>query len=373
MRVPVKRQKLYEALKKDIASGFHPAAGILPNEFGLAGKYGYSRDTVRSALSMLEDEKILELMKGKGRRICQPEVEKPQVPLTFLLPCADFLSETFLDVSAQAARRILKGVSQIAFEYDYRVETVPVSPTNNEHDIDWRKLDFVNKDSLVIVSGYWYRDLFQLLMERGCRIAFINQQTFWRRQREDFVRSCFCLTINTVGTTELAVKHLFEHGCRRIALFHHHLSEPEHPVMRGYMSGIAKYGLTFSAWHELLQEQANMLSIKAQLLNFYKKSGSFDGLIIEPNFVLSLQLHNLYQELDLPPNIKIVILGGIENSQRMNPSIISLSLPYEETGRIAAHHLLSQEFRPGEEVIESKLIERESTLQTHNSRELVPA
>jgi DNA-binding LacI/PurR family transcriptional regulator len=362
MREPVKRLELYETMKRDIAGGCFLPGEFLPNELDLAKKYGYARNTVRSTLTMLEDDKLVELLKGKGRRICPVNVKKARPPLTFLLPCADFISETYSSVAAQSSRRILKGVSQIAFEYDYRVETVPVSPTNNEHDIDWRKLDFVNADSLVVVTNYWYRDLFPLLQERGCRVAFINSQIFLSKQYQEFLKSCVCLTSNVIGATEAAVEHLVMRGCRRIALLHHYIFQQDHPVLGGYLAGLKKYNLAFSIWDELQKEHLTLEIVRNQIKDLYKRSGGFDGMIIDSSTIYELRLHNIYQELGLPENVKLIASNDIENNQRVNPRITSMFIPYEEMGRIAAQKLIADEFTPGDQLINAKLIERESTL-----------
>lgn len=361
MRDPVRRLKLYEAIKQDIASGAYLPGSFLPNEFELADKYGYSRGTVRSTLTMLEDDKLVELLKGKGRRIRPANVEKVQPPLTFLLPCADFISETFSDVAAQSSRRVLKGFSQVAFEYDYRVETVPVSPTNNAHEIDWRKLDFVNADSRLVVSGYWYRDLFPLLLERGCRVAFINPQIFRRKLYKHFVSSCFCITTNSFRAAETAVEYLFRRGCRRIALFHHYISEEEHPTMGGYLSGLEKCGLKFSAWHEIPEEQLKLENVRRQLKDLCRKSGGFDGLIIDPGLTVDLRLRNIYQELGLAEDIKIIVSDDTASNQWCAPQLTSMAFPYEDIGRIAARHLISPDFSTDEQLISARIIEREST------------
>ncbi|MFA6104178.1 MAG: GntR family transcriptional regulator [Victivallaceae bacterium] len=357
MRDPVKRLKLYDAMKSDISSGVYLSGGFLPNEFELAEKYGYSRDTVRSTLAMLEDDKLVELLKGKGRRICPANVQKVKSPLTFLLPCADFISETTQFSNSSHTRQMLKGVSQVAFEHNCRVQTVPVSPTNFIHDIDWKQLEFVDKNSLVVISSFWYYDLFPLFKERRCRVALLDGQTFCSKVHAGYLKNWFVISVDRICAIETAVEHLFRQGCRRIALFHHHISEPEHPVMTGYRSGLRKSGLKFAAWHELPDEDMELEKVKSRLKDFYKKSGGFDSLIIDHR----LRLHNLYQDLGLAENIKIVVSDDTGNNQWVTPPLTSLMFPYEEIGRIAARHLLSPDFSPGRQMISGRLIEREST------------
>jgi DNA-binding LacI/PurR family transcriptional regulator len=353
-------------MKSDIASGIYSPGSFLPNELELAEKYGYARNTVRPALAMLEDDKIIESLKGRGRRICTETRVKAKPPISFLLPCPDFISETFSNVSAQNTRRMLKGVSQIAFERDCCVEMVSVSPTNNQHDIDWRKLDLVNKNSMLVVFGDWYRDLFLLLLERGCRMAFIGSHL--SKEDERLLNSSFRIITNAFGAAEAAVKYLFENGCRRIALFHHCVSEP-HPVMGGYLSGIKKCGLGFTAWHEFQEEALQLQEIRIQLKSFYKKSGGFDSLVISPEVINLVPIHsNLYQSLGLSEDIKIIAPSDVSNYH----NVTCMVFPYEEIGRTAARHLLSPDFSSGEQLINGRLIECKSISAFSRKEQLVP-
>jgi DNA-binding LacI/PurR family transcriptional regulator len=369
MRDPVRRLKLYEAMKSDIVSGVYLSGGFMPNEFELAVKYGYSRDTVRSALAMLEDDKLVELLKGKGRRICPANVEKAKVPLTFLLPCPDFLCETASFVNAQMTRRMLKGVSQVAFEYDCRVETVPVSPTNNAHEIDWRKLNFVNADSRLVVNGYWYRDLFPLLMERGCKMAFIEDQAPELNDYKNYVKEWFLLSMDRLSTMESAVKFLAECGCRRIALAHNYIAEKDHPVLHGYKSGLAKYGLRYIAWHDTLMAKDD--SVREIIGNFYKKN-NFDGLLLDPMLIFRIQpRHSVHQYLGLPANVKIITTREISYNQMVFPSLTSMDFQYEEIGMVAAQHLLEEKFIAGQQLFSAKVIKRESTMLESDQLSLI--
>lgn len=365
MKQPVKQIEVYQRLRKAIDSGIYPAGSFLPNETALAKIMGISRNTLRSVFTQLAEEKVIERMYPKGTKICDRR-GKIQQPLSFLLPCADFISETFSSVGAQNSRRLLKGVSQAAFEYECRVETVPVSPTNNEHDIDWRKLDFVNEDSLLIVVGYWYRGLFPLLQERGCRVAFINSPIFLSRQYHEFLTSCFCLTSNVTGAIAAAVEHLVMQGCCRIALLHHYIFQQDHPVLAGYLAGLKKCNLAFSLWDELQKEHLTLEIVRNQIIDLYKRSGGFDGIIIDSGTIYELHLHDIYQELGLPENVKIMTSDDSENNKRVNPPLTSMAFPYEEMGRIAAQHLISKEFTPGDQLINARLFERKSTVKKSN-------
>ena len=342
---------------------------MLFRSFELAAKYNCSRGTIRGMLAMLEDDKLVELLKGKRRRICPAKVEKVQPPLTFLLPCADFLCETASFVNAQMTRRMLKGVSQVAFEYDCRVETVPVSPTNNAHEIDWRKLDFVNTDSRLVVNGYWYRDLFPLLMERGCKVTFIEDQAPELNDYKKYVKEWFLLSMDRLSTMESAVKFLAECGCRRIALAHNYIAEKDHPVLHGYKSGLAKYGLRYISWQDTFMARDE--TVREIIGNFYKKN-NFDGLLLDPMLIFRMQpRHSVNQYFGLPANVKIIATREIIYNQMVFPSLTSMDFQYEEIGKVAAQHLLENKFTTGQQLFSAKVIKRESTMRESEQLSLI--
>lgn len=369
MREPVKRRLLYEAIKQDIARGVYLPGSFLPNELKLAVKYGNARDTLRLALTMLEDDKIIELLKGRGRRVCPVSSAETRPLITFLLPCADFLSDTDLFVNAHMTRRILNGVSRVAFEYDCRVEIVPVSPTNNERDINWGALDCINADSRLVINGLWYRQLFPLLSERGCKVALLEEQASEINDYKDYVKEWFLLSLDRLTTLESAVKVLVECGCRRIALAHNYISEKDHPVLYGYKSGMAKYGLRYIAWEDTLM--ANDETVSEIIGNFYKKN-NFDGLLLDPMLIHRMRArHPVHQCLGLPAKVKIITTREIGYNQMAFPSLTSMDFPYEKIGMVAAQHLLKEKFTAERQLFSANVIKRESTMHESDKLSLI--
>lgn len=367
MREPVKRLKLCEAIKADIANGVYLPGSFLPNELELAKKYGHARDTLRLALTILEDEKIIELLKGRGRRVCPGIGAEARPLITFLLPCADFLSETFPFAVAQMTRRMLKGVSQVAFEYNCRLETVPVSPTNNAHDIDWRRLDFINSDSKVLAFGYWYCDLFPLFKKLGCRVSFIENQSNHFKIYTDFLKDWAVFTLDRFNAAKAAVRFLAERGCRRIALARCDLDKKDHPSLLGYKSGLAECGLNYATWHNILDTDDEFIA--GIIAGFYEKN-KFDALLLDPYLICKLRTqHSLNRALGLPESVKIMADFETSCNQQVFPSLSSLDFPYEEIGRVAAQRLLEDEFRTGQQIFSARIIERESTM--HERERLV--
>ena len=61
-----KYMSLMESIRQQILSGAIPAGAKLPSEYELVEKYQVSRHTVRKALSILENEGLVEAHHGKG-------------------------------------------------------------------------------------------------------------------------------------------------------------------------------------------------------------------------------------------------------------------------------------------------------------------
>ena len=99
-----KKMQIYDLLKERIEGGFYPPGGRLPKEVDLAGELDISRVTLRSALELLEMERLVTRVKGAGtfardRKTGQtrllvivftedpPPVEYESNPYLYILPC----------------------------------------------------------------------------------------------------------------------------------------------------------------------------------------------------------------------------------------------------------------------------------------------
>jgi len=57
------------SVRQLIRNGDLPAGSMVPSELSLVEQYSVSRGTVRSALALLVDEGLVEVMPGQGRRV----------------------------------------------------------------------------------------------------------------------------------------------------------------------------------------------------------------------------------------------------------------------------------------------------------------
>ena len=350
------QSQILEKLRERLAD--LPENSLFQTERELCDEFGVTRTTMTRVMVKLVAEGLLHRIPFKGSLV--RKIRKNSPAITFLLPCADFLSEKFSFQSAETTRLVLSGVSKIAFEHNCRVETVPVSPTNNADEIDWNKLDFINADSQLVIAGsYWYSKLFPFLKERGCKVAFVENQTHGFIDYADYLKEWFLLIMDRISAIKLAVKLLADSGCRKIALAHGTIKDKDHPVLRGYESGLAECGLSYAAW--LDTQDTNDSTIRDCIANFYKKN-KFDALLLDPYLVFKLRTqYSLNRSLALPETVKIIATDEICYNQQALPSLSSVEFPYEKMGQIAAQRLLENDFVKGRQIFNARIIEREST------------
>lgn len=71
-----KYQIMQEWLREQIVNGVYQPEQRIPTEFELADQFGYSRQTIRQAVSALEHEGIITRTRGKGTFVCVPKPVK---------------------------------------------------------------------------------------------------------------------------------------------------------------------------------------------------------------------------------------------------------------------------------------------------------
>jgi DNA-binding GntR family transcriptional regulator len=69
-------RRIADELRRLIAGGKLPAGAMLPSELSLAQQHSVSRGTARSALTVLVDEGLVEVVPGQGRRVVGDAVDR---------------------------------------------------------------------------------------------------------------------------------------------------------------------------------------------------------------------------------------------------------------------------------------------------------
>jgi GntR family transcriptional regulator len=134
-----KYQYLVQTLRQEIVTGKLPAGGQLPTEGVLAKQYGFSRETVRKALSRLEREGLIRREQGVG----------------------SFVNELHPDA---AAFRFLEAATRPEKKEAYRVIRQDVMPATMEH-----------AESLKIALGSLVIHVAQVKTIKGVPVAYTER------------------------------------------------------------------------------------------------------------------------------------------------------------------------------------------------------
>lgn len=349
MRHPVRRDELYKTLKQELSRGVFAVGAFLPCEVEMAKRYGVSRDTMRAVLSLLEDDKLIERIERKGTLVCLPPKPLASPSITFLLPCSDFIIQAGYR-SVAGIREMMCGAISAAGETNCRVETVAVSPTNRNDDIDWGKLEHLNSGSKVILSGWWYHTIFSFLHKRGCRVALINiGMNPVKDKYREILGNWLLSHDNGANTFEKGVDYLAAKGCRRIAMAIPDLTNKHYHSPAGYFRGVKKIG-GMPRSGIVLDITDIYIDNKGlpQALREFESEHHFDGLLINipPNLNVDYRL-TLNKNLLLSEKVRILTLFPEEYNSKIIPQTPTLHYPYQQMGYDAAIRLTQAEFTPG--------------------------
>ena len=295
MRTPQKSRYISQLLRERIIRRYYAPGEQLPHEIDLAEDLGISRNTLRAALTSLEEDKLLTRIKGKGTFVA--ERKKPLI--TLLLPCENFLLQE--NKSAFLLRQIYTGVFRAVRDFDCRLETIAVSATNTPEGITSGCLDSIGQDSLVIFSSTWFESLFQQVHERGARISLLDGQLL-RPNLFPFTADWNIVDFNVSKEIQNATELLYLAGCRRIAFASVFVRRQDYPTLTGYRNGRNIGNLPdLSILCRDDEPEYNIRKIRSE----YEKK-KFDGLIINSNLVLQDNV-SLHEYLGLPDHVRIFI------------------------------------------------------------------
>ncbi len=238
MKPPVKIEMVYEGLRAQLLNGSIAPGSMLPQETELAKSFGVARGTLRQALERLEAEGMIHRIPGKGTFAGSRE---PQRIVTFLLPCPSFAP--IGPSSVLVLTRQMQGVIAEAQQQNFRVETVAVSLTNKPDEIDFRALNHLNADSMVIVPGVWYEHVFEFLSLRGCRVCLDHEQSEGIIKRKKLMKNWIQLENDVAGAVDAGIEALCRKNCRSIVYYSYTDGESDYTAKRRFLELMGRKAL----------------------------------------------------------------------------------------------------------------------------------
>mgnify|MGYP000994996203 CR=1 FL=1 len=319
MRTPQKSLELYEILKNRIRTGDLPAGTLLPRETEQAEEFGVARGTLRTALRNLEEEGLIHRVRGQGTFVA--DVNKP-LTVTYLLPCADYASASGIS-SHRTHSEMIFGLMQEAVKYNCKIEAIPLTPDNNPQHINWKLLEHLNSDSRVIVVGSWFREIFPLLEERGCRVALILRE---HENLHPSVPNWQVWQMNDRERLNILKQYLTGRHCRDIAR-----TQSSDTSSAGHIEGVRE-----------LKCESDIARLREAV-----SDGGFDALILDSAIINGIDNRlTIQQNFALPDNLEVVLADRNCFDEAIIRQNASAFFPYQETARQMLAALAAGRYQP---------------------------
>lgn len=256
---------------------------------------------------------------------------------------------------------IINGIEEIAYKNDYSV-MVFQSNESYKREVNNTQAVLTNRVDGVLVSfSKETRDYshFQKLIENEIPVVFFDRVT-------DELQADQVVSDDYQGAF-LAVNHLIEKGCKRIA----HFAAPQHLALgkgrlSGYHDALLKHNIPFD--NELIFHSDTFDHSRKIALSLLKRPDRPDGFFTVNDMSAIAVLKAAGQlGLKVPEDVKV---AGFENSKSAalcEPELTTVDQYGYELGREACSILLKRlkekdnGFKPEKKVIRTKLVVRNST------------
>ena len=321
-----KYAQLADRLRKEIQNGLYTGGQRLPSENELADATGYSRQTVRQAMSLLENEGLTTRVQGSGTyvRSAAPRREATHNIAVITTYIGEYIFPA-----------ILHGIDDVLSKNGY---TPLLSATHNRVDNERRILtELLQKpvDGLIVEGTKTALpnpniDLYDRFAALGIPVVFING--FY----PDLKKPVYVVADDRAGG-RLATELLLRGGHRRVAGFFKSDDIQGHRRYAGYAETLREGGLAVDDDHVLWFTTENRDSLLAAGTGA-ALAGCTAALCY--NDEVALQVCRFLQDTGATGQVEVVSFDNSTIALLSSPPFFSLSNPKEQLGRLAAEKML---------------------------------
>lgn len=315
-------------------AGHLPPESRFPSESILRREFGISRMTLNRALNDLVEEGILYRRCGAGRFVAEKELSR----IYFVLPS---LEKRRGESEGKFFNALLEEVKYLAQERKLAMTPLVASLTNRRNELDLEVFRQLPDGSSVILPGYWYSGLFDLLRIKRCKVCFVAIQATFDFLYQEKVSQWFRLEYDLSGAVELAMKNLRRKNIRRAVLI-----DDDNHCLSPYQQGL-KRALKEDFLPELVIYGAkegdfggNVLANVLRAREYYP----FDGIIAASGNI-ARKAKEVLSALNL--QMPLVQLKGGKNSD----GISFITYPDKTAAELALKQLTAERYLPGIEYI----------------------
>lgn len=327
---PAKYQRLVEDIKAQIAAGAYESGAKLESENQLVQRYGYSRQTVRQALGVLENEGLIDRRRGSGTYLNGKKAQRERTYNVGVV--ATYLSDYIFPL-------IIGGIEEVLTPRGYHIT---LGVTKNKIDDESRVLrSFMerNMDGLIIEGTKSAfpnpnLELYRSLQEQEVPVVFFNGYY------PDLENTVYVVTDDRKAGFDLT-RHLIGCGCRKIGGIFKSDDMQGHRRYSGYTRALSEAGWELDddtvLWYTTADEERfGHEDFDRYIFRHYRDC---DGIVCYNDKVASLLMSVLTSYgRKIPEDVRI---GSFDNSRISELSkITSMNHPKAELGRAAAQRLL---------------------------------
>lgn len=348
---------LVRYLENEIERGALKQGDKLPSENELTERFGVSRQTVRRAIGILEEQGVVRSVRGSGTYVGLEGREAPGKKNRIAV------LTTYVD--SYIFPKTIQGIESVLFERGYSVQ---LSFTNNTLEREKNVLtDLISRDDVagIIVEGTKSGlpnpnlMLYHQLLNRRIPVLFVN--TFYPELAVPHV------SLNDVEVAEKAVNFLIERGHRNIGAILKLDDGQGRMRYLGYLRAMEAAGLAVTdsrmVWIDT-DESKQLGYCRDRILNRVEECTA----LFCYNDQIAFQLIRLLRErgIRVPEDVSVISVDDSDLARHSEVPITSLPHPKEKLGEKAAEILLDMiAGKKGEYTVEfdTRVVERQSVAE----------
>lgn len=328
----LKYQKLYNWAHTLITSGVIKNMDKFPSETSLQKKFGYSRQTVRTALLHLEEEGLITRVRGSGTYVSyEGQMIDEGLPRVGLL--LSYYSEYLFP-------EVYDGIESSLSEKGYRID---VAVTKNRLN-----------DEAIYLEGMLKNNVSGLIIE-GSRSAFPNPNIrLYEEIRKKNIPTIFIhnhyenVAFDSVEMSDTKAAYeltriLIENGHRKIGGILKYDDMQGIARYKGVIQCLSDYGINYDddciRWYST-REMEEKFSKKG-LMHIYRNTRDCTALLIYNDEVARVYVDFLEDRgVHVPEDLSVVSFDDAELQDNTDVQLLSAIHPKNKLGRITGNHLL---------------------------------
>lgn len=328
----LKYQKLYNWAHTLITSGVIKNMDKFPSETSLQKKFGYSRQTVRTALLHLEEEGLITRVRGSGTYVSyEGQMIDEGLPRVGLL--LSYYSEYLFP-------EVYDGIESSLSEKGYRID---VAVTKNRLN-----------DEAIYLEGMLKSNVSGLIIE-GSRSAFPNPNIrLYEEIRKKNIPTIFIhnhyenVAFDSVEMSDTKAAYeltriLIENGHRKIGGILKYDDMQGIARYKGVIQCLSDYGINYDddciRWYST-REMEEKFSKKG-LMHIYRNTRDCTALLIYNDEVARVYVDFLEDRgVHVPEDLSVVSFDDAELQDNTDVQLLSAIHPKNKLGRITGNHLL---------------------------------